>query len=117
MINRNEYAKAYMELYEIIKNLSLKDQNKIPKEFINFLKDNMDTNYSFIFDYKKDLLEQEIKVETKALLVKLYENYLAKPEEKNFWSQYDNDCLKIEENKKSNDEYDDIYKFKRNNNT
>ena len=117
MINMNNYAKAYVELYEIIKNLTLEDQNKIPKEFINFIKDNMDKNYSFVFDNRKKILEQDIKVETKALLVKIYEKYLSKPEEKEFWKQYDRDCLKIEEDKKIknyNNNY--IFKKKKNNN-
>lgn len=105
MINKSEYKKAYLELYEIIKKISLEDKRKIPEDFIEYLKDNMDTNYSFKYDNTKSLLEQNIKVETKALLVKLYENYLAKPEEKNFWNQYNKDCFKIEENKKINDYY------------
>ena len=114
MINMKDYSKAYVELYKIIKNLTIEDQNKIPKEFINFLKDNMDINYSFVFDNKKKILEQDIKVETKALLVKIYEKYLSKPEEKEFWNQYDKDCLKIEEDKKI--KYYNNYIFKKKNN-
>ena len=103
MINRSEYAKAYVELYEIIKKLPLDDQNKIPKDFIDFLKNNMDSNYSFKYIDNKSLLEQNIKTETKALLVKLYETYLAKPDEKDFWNKYNMDCLKIIEEKKISD--------------
>ena len=100
MINKSEYKQAHLELYEIIKKFSLEDRKKIPKDFIEFLKANMDTNYSFKYDDTKSLLEQKLKVETKALLVQLYERYLSKPEEKEFWNQYNIDCLKIEEKKR-----------------
>ena len=38
-------------------------------------------------------------VETKALLVQLYEKYLSKPEEKEFWNKYNIECMKINEDK------------------
>lgn len=115
MINRSDYAKVYVELYEIIKKLSLDDQKKIPLDFIKILKDNMDKNYEFKYDDTKNLLEQNIKVETKALLVQLYEQYLVKPEEKDFWCQYNKQCFKIEEAKKTND-YNNLFNKKKNNN-
>ena len=99
MINKSEYEKAYLELYELIKRIPLKDRIKIPNDFIEFLKDNMNSNYTFEYDESKNLLDQDIMVETKALLVQLYENYLAKPEEKEFWDKYNIECMKINENK------------------
>ena len=99
MINKSEYEKAYLELYELIKRIPLKDRIKIPNDFIEFLKDNMNSNYTFEYDESKNLLDQDIMVETKALLVQLYENYLAKPEEKEFWNKYNIECMKINENK------------------
>ena len=100
-IEKNEYKKAYVELYEIIKKMSLQERQKIPKEFVKNLYDEMDKNYKFEFDNNKDILEQNFRLETKALLVELYEKYLASEEEKDFWKKYDKICLnRIEEDKK-----------------
>ena len=113
-MNKDEYAKAYAELYEIIKNLSSEDQNKIPEDFVAFLKENMDTDYIFTYDDTKSLLNQDIKVETKALLVKLYQTYLAKPEEKQFWDKYNRECISLEEEQKINN-YNNTDMFKKKN--
>lgn len=113
MIYNNEYAKAYVELYEIIKTLPSQEKNRIPKDFIDFLKENMDSNYTFIYDNEKSLQEQNIKVETRALLVKVYEKFLSKPEEKDFWDKYDKECMIISENnKKQLYNSDDLFKNK-----
>ena len=94
-IEKLEYKKAYVELYEIIKVLSKEEQEKIPKTVLKNLKDNMDKEYKFTLDNQKDILEQNYKVETKALFVELYERYLAPKEEKSFWNKYDRICNNI----------------------
>lgn len=100
-IERKEYKKAYVELNEIIKLMSLEEKRKIPKAFIQNLNNEMDKDYKFVIDDKKNIFEQNFKVETKALLVELYERYLAPNEEKELWEKYDRICLtKIEEDKK-----------------
>lgn len=95
------YRKAYVELYEIIKNLPKEEQDKIPENFINNLCANMDKNYSFEMDKEKELFEQEYKTETKALFVELYEKYLAPENEKCFWKDYDKICLNMIRSKKT----------------
>lgn len=95
------YAKAYVELYELIKNLTEEDKSKIPNKFIDFIKDKMDKEYTFKIDKSIGILEQNYSVEAKALIVKLYEKYLAPDEEKEYWKKYDLFCKnKIEEKKK-----------------
>jgi hypothetical protein len=94
------YRKAYVELLEIIKFLPKKYKDKIPKKIIDNLCKNMDKNYSFKMDKTKGLLEQNYTLETKALLVELYERYLAIDSEKDFWENYDRICLKMIEDKK-----------------
>ena len=97
---KKEYKKAYVELNEIIKNMSKQEKQKIPKIFIENLTNKMDKDYIFVMDNKKNILEQNLMVETKALLVELYERYLAPDEEKEFWKKYDKICLnKIEKEK------------------
>ena len=97
------YQKAYVELYEMIKMLSDEERMKIPEYFIEYLNSNMDTNYKFSLDTEKGLLEQDYMVETKALIVKLYEKYFAPESEKDFWNEYHKLCFNmIEEQKRKN---------------
>ena len=96
-----KYKKAYVELYEILKVLDKEQKEKIPQNFINNISNNMDKYYKFEFDMSKGIFEQELMVETEALLVEIYERYLAPSEEKEMWQKYDRFCLnKIEEKKK-----------------
>ena len=105
------YQKAYVELYEFIKMLTKDEQNKISESFINYIYNNRDKNYEFFIDYSKDLLEQDYMTETKALIVEMYEKYLAPEEEKEFWKNYDRICFNIiEEEKKKKYNSNDIFK-------
>ena len=105
------YQKAYVELYELIKLLSDEEREKIPEYFIEYLYNNMDTNYKFSLDTEKGLLEQDYMVETKALIVKLYEKYYAPESEKEFWNEYHKLCFNmIEEQKRKNYNDGNIFK-------
>ena len=105
------YKKAYVELYEMIKLLSEEERGKIPEYFIEYLYNNMDTNYKFSLDTEKGLLEQDYMVETKALIVKLYEKYFAPESEKEFWNEYHKLCFNmIEEQKRKNYNDGNIFK-------
>ena len=99
-VEKIEYQKAYVELYEIIKALPEEEQKKIPKTLLKNLKDNMSKEYKFEIDTERDILNQNYKIETKALFVELYERYLAPKEEKNFWDKYDKICNNMIEEKK-----------------
>lgn len=108
---RRLYNKAYVELYEMIKLLSDEERNKIPDQFVNYICDNMDTNYHFYIDDTKGLLEQEYMVETKALIVKLYEKYFASESEAEFWNKYHKICFNIiEEEKKKKYSLNNVFK-------
>lgn len=100
MMNKIVYANAYYEIYKIIENMPLEYKNNVPKEFINYIKEYMNVNHIFKYDITKDFLNQDIMIETKALLVNIYKNFLAKPEEKAYWDKYTIECINIaEENK------------------
>ena len=79
------YRKAYVELYEIINVLSKEQKEKIPEGFIKNIKANADSNYYFKYDITKTIFEQNLMVETFALLIEIYERYLAPFEEKEIW--------------------------------
>jgi len=111
MNNNKEYEKAYVELYEIIKKLPKKYLDKIPECLINNVFEKMDKNYIFNIDDSKGILEQDFKVETKALFVEIYEKYLANEDEKEFWENYDRICYNmIEDRKKSKYDPENIFK-------
>lgn len=100
-----KYKKAYIEVYEFVSNLDDEQKNKIPKNVLENLKKDKDNNYYFKFDKNKGLFEQNYMTETKALIVELYEKYLAPEEELVLWKQYDYTCnnvLKNEKRKKYN---------------
>ena len=78
----SNYAKAYKEIFEIIKHFPYEEYNKIPKEKIKFYEENMDKNYNFTINPNIDLSEQNISKETKALIVTLYEDYFANEKQK-----------------------------------
>ena len=104
------YKKAYVELYEMIKLLSDEERRKIPEYFIEYIYNNMDTNYNFSIDTEKGLLDQDYMVETKALIVKLYEKYFAPESEKEFWNDYHKLCFNmIEEEKRSKYNSNEIF--------
>lgn len=115
MVNTKEmmYKKAHTELYEVIKKLSKQELEKIPQNFIDNLKKNLDNEYEWKYDDTKTLEEQDFLIETKALLVEMYERYLCPEDKKEFWNNYDRICLKMIEDKKR-EEYntDNIFKDK-----
>lgn len=88
-----QYQRAYTELNEILGYLSDEQKDKIPHNLIENIKRKMDLNYKFIFDKSKGIFEQNLMTETKALLVEIYERYLANDAEKKTWEEYDKFCL------------------------
>ena len=71
----------------------------------------MDKEYKFILNKDNDLLNQNYRIETKALFVELYEKYLAPKEDGEFWNKYDKICNNmIEEEKRIKYNSDNIFK-------
>ena len=101
MLTKEElYKKEYFELNEIIENLTLQEKEKIPSNFLENLKREM-VQTEFVYDKTKSLSEQNIMVETKALLVELYNNYLANDAEKEILDKYRKISIEQLDKKKS----------------
>lgn len=81
MIN-STYAKAYREVLEIIKYFPEEEYSKIPKEKIEFYKNNMDRDYNFTINPEIDLSEQNISPEANAIIVNLFTDYYATEKQK-----------------------------------
>lgn len=72
-----KYARAYKEIIEILKNVNKQEVNKIPREMLDMFEINQDKNYDFKFDTEKSFDEQNISIETKAILANIFRDYWA----------------------------------------
>lgn len=75
---RNEYT----EVYTILQELNEEEYNKIPLEIIETLKANMNKEYDYELDEEKELKEQPMLPQTKAILLNIFRDYLSTPEQK-----------------------------------
>lgn len=69
------YEQACSEMNFILNNLKLEDLEKIPKSFIQFFANNMDSTYQVNIDLNKPLYEQNLLEETKAFIKIIQINY------------------------------------------
>ncbi len=81
MVEEN-FSKACNEVLQVLQNINIEEYNKIPKEFIKFLKENADYNYKSKINYNKEFNEQELLPETIDLLAYIYRKYWCKEQEK-----------------------------------
>ena len=114
MINTN-YANAYKEVLIVINNLVQEDYDKIPKEYIEFLENNANSDYDFKYDSSKSFDQQELLDDIKYILFGLFEKYGATEKQKlkikAFKNNY-NEKLEYEKRQKYNP--DDIFNNKHN---
>ena len=75
----DNFAKACKEIVEILKFVPNKDLLKIPKEIRDMFEDEMDQNYNFSIDTQKNIEEQKLLDETKAILLNIFRDYWATP--------------------------------------
>lgn len=73
---------SFTEVYDIVKHLDSKLYNKIPNQFIEMLKQNMDTNYNVNIDYSKNINEQELLQDTRIILSLIYRDYICSIEKR-----------------------------------
>lgn len=71
------YRNAFTEVYEILQFLGNEEINKIPKKIFDTISENRNNNYSYKIDKNKNLEEQQMMEETKAILYNIYRDYLA----------------------------------------
>lgn len=79
---KEEYGKAAVEVLEILSNTNEEDVKRIPKNFIEFLKENVESNYAVNFDYSKKIDELKLSEKTKELLGVIYINWWCGENEK-----------------------------------
>lgn len=107
----SQYRKAFAELEILLENLDSDQKKMIPQELIENFSREKDPEYKFIYNKSKDLLKQDILPQTKALLLELYEQYIAEDEDKKMWERYDMYCFRlIEERKREKYDPDEIFR-------
>jgi hypothetical protein len=100
MLTRN-YQEAFVEILEIFNYISIEDQNKIPKKFKQFLKNNASTTYEYKINNIENFNPNDLRHETKCLLAMIYRNYLCDIEErKEFDNILKDNSNKLEEEKR-----------------
>ena len=78
----NNRKNAYTEVYTILQDLDEEEYNKIPTEVIKSIEENRNIEYDFELNEDKELKEQTLLPQTKAILFNLFRDYLANPEQK-----------------------------------
>lgn len=106
--------KVFSEVYNIIFHMEKELYNKIPKQFIHFIKENKDDNYIVNIDYSKGINEQELLQQTRVMLSLIYRDYLCDEEERKELLENDEKELKrIEDEIRETYNPDDIFKNKK----
>ncbi len=85
--------KAFSEVYDVINHMEEDMRNKIPTEFINFIKENRDLSYNIKIDYSQGIVNQNLIHETKVLLSLIYRDYICDEEKKKILIEQDNKIL------------------------
>ena len=108
-----DYSKAYVEVLDTLKYISIEEYNKIPKKFIMYMEENYDENYDFSYNVAIPFEEQNMSKEAKNILAMIYRLFLASDEKKKELNEMD----KLEESTKEKeklekDSYDNLFKNK-----
>lgn len=95
-----KYYDAYNEVLEIIKYLNKEDLAKIPEYNFRAMKSHANPEYNFIYDPQKTMDEQSVSVEARALIMYLFEKYIATDKQKEVLKDKKKQAALIEENLK-----------------
>jgi len=93
---QTKYADAYTEVYEILNCLEKDEYNKIPVELLEVFEENRNLDYEYEVNEEQDLTKQPMLVETKAILLNIFRDYLATSEQSQKikqWLQADREYL------------------------
>ena len=111
-----DYNKRLVEVDVVLKHLSDSDYNKIPKEVIQVIKDNMDKEYIWEYDETKELKDQGLSRDTIAFLSYINMEYLLNEKQREYMQRlYEiNEQEKLKEEYSNDVKYDYSNLFKRN---
>ena len=76
------YEKALAEAFAVIMKLEFSDIDKIPDNFLNTLKNNMDQEYYATLEIDEEYIDNKLSEDTKGILGLVYRDYLVDETEK-----------------------------------
>lgn len=104
------YRNSFKEIYDILQNTEDELVSKIPINFIDFIKSNMNSNYKTTINLYIDIDKQPLSQQTTALLALIYRSYWATNTEKQEFAIKDkNEFIEKEKRKKEEYKGKDIY--------
>ena len=112
-----EYNKRLVEVDTILKYLSPENYNKIPQDIINAIKENMDKDYTWEYDEEKEFAEQDLNIDTVAILSYINNEYLLNEEQKAYMEKIYEENEQKELQKQYEGQNDYSYLFDRKNKT
>lgn len=110
MINQ-KYAKAYVEVLELLKYLPYEEYKRIPNEKISFFEENKDKTFEFKIDPQIELENQQISLEANTIIIQLFEEYFASEKQKNILKSL---LLQNQTDKNQSVNYNEIFKKNQN---
>ena len=97
---QTKYANAYTEVYEILSCLNEEEYKKIPEELIEVFEENRNYDYEYEINDEQDLTKQPMLIETRAILLNIFRDYLATQEQKEKIKQWLRADMEYIENQK-----------------
>lgn len=111
MIKGANFSNACKEVNVILKFVDKDDLRKIPYEFIEIIETNMNKLHKFEYNPNIELNKQEILKETKVIFAYIFLNFWATEKQSQIIkSQFKQDVIATEENKKKQYNPDDMFK-------
>lgn len=114
MIITKELSNAAVEVNSLLENVSEEVLNKIPKKFIEYLKEIESYDYYFEYDTSKTLEEQHFSEEALKLIGLIYKDYLCTENEREDYMNVLNEYnFNLEEEKREKYNPDTIFDNKK----
>ncbi len=112
-MNKENYGKAFKEVYMILKSVGEEIQYKVPTKLLEFIEENMDKDYFFILDDTISLEEQSFMDETLGIISLIWRDYLCTNEEREKITKKDEEIQnKIEKERREKYDPDDLFSNK-----
>lgn len=77
-----KYSEAVVDVLDILEHMEEEDINRVPKKFVDILKENASPTYVSNLDYTKRLVEMDLSEEARGILAVMYRHYWCPKEKK-----------------------------------
>lgn len=105
----SKYTDAFTQVYVILNELDDEDYDKIPPEVVDAIRKNRNKEYQFKIDKSIDLKDNNLLPEARALLFKIYRDYLASESQRQKILKMQNEERRKRELKKQQQYNSDIF--------